>query len=218
MQKIIVVVALATLAGCATVEKVAIDPGASNALRGKTLVRTSRAAVPDFSASTPGKAAFAVIGAFAAISDGNALIKSNQVPVPAGAIGQAVSAQLQSARGMQLVAAPVAVNSRDTAQIAAAASGKADYVLDVETVGWSFIYFPTSWNHYRVQHQAQGRLIDVANKKIVAQGNCSRDVAYSDSLPTYEQLVGNQAAGLKKELDVAAKECAAILGRDILAL
>ena len=218
MQKFAAVLLLASLAGCATVDKVAIDPTAATALRGKTLVRTSRAAVPDFAAMTPGKASFAIVGSLAAISAGNELIKTNHVPVPAAAISQAISEQLQGARGMRLVADPVAVGSRDVAQIAAAAAGKADYVLDVETVGWRFGYFSMSWNHYKVGHQAQGRLIDVANKKIVAQGNCSRDPAYSDSLPTYDQLVANQAAVLKKELDAAARECAASLGRDILAL
>jgi len=48
------------------------------------------------------------------------------------------------------------------------------------------------------------------------RGRCTRDSAYAESAPTYDQLVDNQAAGLKRELDIAAKECVVTLGQAII--
>lgn len=204
------------LSACSTVQQMKADPVASTAMRGKTLARTSRAEVPPFTAVTPGKAAFAVVGALAMVSAGNELIKANHVPVPADAISQALGEQLQGARGMRLVGAAIPVTSSDVALIAAAADGKADYVLDVQTLGWNFSYFPTAWTSYKVTHAARASLIEVASHKIVAQGRCARDPAYTENAPNYHQLVDNQAAGLKKELDIAARECVATLMQEII--
>lgn len=185
MQKTCTAIMLAVLAtGCATVEKVAMDPNAATAMRGKTVVRTTRTEKPGFAAMTAGKAVFAVAGALPGIPAGNEIIDKNNVPVPDDAIGQALGARLQGARGMRMVEAPVTVASNDVAQIALAASGKADYVLDVQTVGWQFIYFPMAWGRYKVIYKAQARMIDVAGKKVVAQARCERDPAYADSAPT----------------------------------
>lgn len=217
MKKLVLVLgSAALLSACSTVQQVKVDPTAATAMRGKTVVRTTRAEVPAFGAATPGKAAFAVVGALAMISAGNELIKVNHVPVPADAISAALGDQLQSARGMRLVAATVPVTSSEPAQIAAAAAGKADYVLDVQTLDWKFIYFPTAWGRYKVMHMARASLIDVSTKQVVAQGRCTRDPVYTENAPTYDQLVDNQAAGLKKELDAAAKECVVTLGHDII--
>lgn len=206
------------LTGCASAPKVALDGELAASLRGKTLVRTERTATPDFVAMTPTKGAFAMVGAFAAIAAGNDLVRENQVPAPAGAIGQGLGEELRNARGMRLVAAPLVVSSAEPEQVAAAAAGQAEYVLDVQTMGWSFGYYPTHWGSYAVRHGAQARLIDVAGKKVVAQGSCLHNPDYSDKSPTYDDLTANQAAGLKRELALAATECIAVLKRDILAL
>lgn len=219
MKKLAIVIAAATLAtGCATVEKVALDPGIATSMKGKTVVRTTRAAKPDFVAMTPTKAAFGMVGALSAISAGNELIKENNIAVPADAIGQRLGEQLQGVRGMQFAAMPLTVTSEEAAQIATAASGTADYVLDVQTKGWMLSYFPTSWGRYRVIHTAHARMIDVANKKVVAQGVCARNPENAEGAPTYDDLVNNQAAGLKNELTLAATECTTILQHEVLAL
>lgn len=56
----------------------------------------------------------------------------------------------------------------------------------------------------------------MATRQVVGQGRCARDPAYAESAPTYDQLMDNQAAGLKKELDIAAKECVVTLGQAII--
>lgn len=213
-----VLIAAALLTGCATVQKVAIDQNVATSMRGKTVARSTRDAKPDFAAMTPSRGAFAMVGAFAAITSGNELVKENNVAVPADAIGQALGEQLQTARGVQLAALPIRITSSEAGEIAAATNGKADYVIDVQTTSWMFVYYPTQWGRYRVAHTAQVRVIDVASKTIVSQGSCFHNPEFSENSPTYDQLVDNQAAGLKKELAIAATECVDSVKHDILAL
>jgi hypothetical protein len=219
MFKLIAVLAgVSLLTGCATVEKVPLATTVVTAMNGKTVTRTTRVAKPAFNALTPAKGALGMFGAVAAISAGNELVETNNVAVPADAIGQALGEQLQAVRGMRMAAVPLTVASKDAEQIAAAALNKADYVLDVETVNWMFVYFPTQWGRYKVIHTANARVIDVATRKVVAQGVCSRNPEFTENAPTYDQLIDQGAAGLKKELELAGTECINSLKRDILAL
>lgn len=219
MKKIAFVLATTTLiTGCATLEKVTIAPTVASAMQGKTVALTTRGKKPDFSALTPAKGALGLMGAIAAVSAGNDLILKNDVPVPADAIGLALGQQLQSARGMQLVATPITVVSDEIEQVVAAVNGQANYILDVQTTGWMSVYYPLAWGRYRVIHSAQARLIDTASKQIVAQGACMRTPDAPDSAPTYDELMNNKAEGLKKELAIAAAECVSVLKRDMLAL
>lgn len=162
--------------------------------------------------------AFGLLGALAAQSDGNDLVKKNNLATPADAIAQSLYEHLQAARNMQLVAEPISVSSSEAGEIAAAANGKADYVVDVQTTGWGYVYYPNAWDRYRVQHSAKVRIIDVASKTVVAQGACSHHPSFSDSSPTRAQLVENEAAGLKSALEVIAAQCVNLVKQDILAI
>ncbi|MET4693035.1 hypothetical protein [Endozoicomonas lisbonensis] len=82
-----------------------------------------------------------------------------------------------------------------------------DYILDIQKVNWSFVYFPTDWNNYRVIYTSKLRLIDSRRSKVIAEGFCSRIPVESDSAPSYDELLKNKAEGLKKELELAARYC-----------
>jgi hypothetical protein len=218
MQKIILALVIAVSAtGCATVQKVSLDTGSSAALKGQTLVQTTRSK-PDFAAMSATKAALGMFGAVAAVSEGNTLVNTNQVADPALAISATLARHLQSVREVQLVEPAVLVDSTDPATIAAAAKGKARYVLDVQTTNWMFSHFPTDWTHYRVIHSAQARLIDVESKTLLAQGTCSFMPEFSDSAPTYDDLVNNQASGLKQQMQLAVDNCVKKLKAETLVL
>ena len=47
---------------------------------------------------------------------------------------------------------------------------------------------------------------------------CSRVPSGNEGAPTFNQLIANQAAVLKKELALAASECIATLKKEMLAL
>lgn len=218
MQKLVLALVVAAGAtGCTTVQKVSLDTGAGAAMKGQTLVQTTRS-MPDFAAMSATKGAFGMLGALAAVSEGKDLVKANQIADPAVAISAALAQHLQAGRDVQLVTPAVLVNSTEPGQIAAAAKGKARYVLDVQTINWGFSYFPTDWTHYRVQHSAQVRLVEVQTGALLAQGTCSYFPQSNDGAPTYDELVNNQAAGLKAQMERIAGECAKKLQAEMLVL
>ncbi|EJL85582.1 hypothetical protein PMI16_03439 [Herbaspirillum sp. CF444] len=166
---------------------------------------------PNFVAMTAGKAAFALLGTFAMISEGNQIVEKNQVSDPADSIASALTSTLSERYGAHAVSAPIAVNSEDTGQISASAKDRARYIVDVQTVGWGFGYFPTDWTHYRVFYNAKARLIDAQNKSLIAEGFCKRFPTESEGAPTYDELMANEATLLKAKLSTAMTECVATL-------
>jgi hypothetical protein len=100
----------------------------------------------------------------------------------------------------------VLARSTNPAELARQYSG-ADLLLDVQTVNWGFAYFPTDWNNYRVIYSAKARLIDTKTRKVLAEGFCSRVPEKTDDAPSHEELLANQAARLKQELEAAADHC-----------
>lgn len=185
----VVVVGLVTLAGCVSTKIVPLQQGRMASLQGKTLAVAKREK-PSFAAGTAGKAAFGVIGAAAMIAKGNSIIQENHVEDPAVYIAKELAGDLATAHSMTL-----------------AAEGGADILLDVRTVNWSFIYFPTDWNSYRVIYSAKLKLTDAKSGKVLAEGFCARVPEKSDSAPGYEELMADQAARLKQELTAGADQC-----------
>ena len=90
----------------------------------------------------------------------------------------------------------------------------ADYVLDVQTLNWSFAYFPTNWTHYRVMYAARVRLIDATSKAVVAEAGCRSVPSDDKDAPTYDQLLADKAALLKSHLAKAAAACADQVARE----
>ena len=172
---------------------------------------------PSFAAMTAGKAAFAILGAAAMISEGNGIIADNQVDDPATAISLGLMKALESSHGTKSVGTAMKVEGDDVDKIAASAK-EVQFVVDVQTMNWSFVYFPTDWSHYRVIYSAKARLIDTKARTVLAEGACSRVPEDKANAPTYEDLVGNGAAGLKKELNFAVGECIQTLKMAMLKL
>lgn len=218
MKKLSLILAAATLAtGCTTVTKLPMAPASGNALKEQTLTQTVRK-MPDFAAITAGKAAFAMIGAIAMISEGNRIIAANHVADPADQIARGLADVLKTSRGARIVAGSTSVAAEEPAVISAAVGPAAKYVLDVQTMGWSFGYFPTDWTHYRVTYAARARLIDTTSKSVIAEGMCRHMPETNAGAPTHEQLLANDAALLKHELSLAATACVATLKTEMLAL
>lgn len=218
MKKIISGIAIAVLmTGCANIQKIPLNADASAALSKQAIVPVTRAK-PDFAAITPGKAAFAMLGAIAMISAGNDLVKVNDIEDPANAISLGLLQELQSARAARPISPAVLVDGDEPEKLVAAAKGTAKYVLDVQTINWSLGYFPTDWTHYRVMYVAKARLIDAESKKVVAEGKCVRVPDSNKNAPSYDELVDNQAQRLKKELQIAAVGCVQSLKADMLSL
>lgn len=210
------VVSAAILSGCVSINKQQMDAKSASALKDQPVTQTARKK-PDFAAMTAGKAAFAMLGALAMISEGNKLIEEHKVEDPANTIAAGLIKSMEASHAIRPSGTPVAVTADDVAHIAGAANGGSRYVMDVQTINWSFGYFPTDWTHYRVIYTAKARLIDTSSKAVIAEGFCKRIPETNVGAPTYDELLASGAARLKKELSTAAEECVNSLKKEMLA-
>jgi hypothetical protein len=157
---------------------------------------------------TSGKGMFAVVGVGAAVKAGNALVKEKNIEDPALKISRSVAHALKSRYGVQLKGiSREVVKDDDVAAIARRAAGQ-DYVLDVGTNAWSFIYDGFHLSDYLVGYSAKLRLIDVKAQKVLAEGVCVYDWKKAGK-PTvsYEELMANDAAVIKKHLAESVDFC-----------
>tara|TARA_R110000868_G_scaffold209273_1_gene458928 strand:- start:544 stop:1200 length:657 start_codon:yes stop_codon:yes gene_type:complete len=207
VKKIVVLVSIfAMLSACVSTKNIKISATDIQQLNPNNMALTIRDK-PDFAAMTAGKAMFAMLGAAAMIAAGNELVKENEVEDPARYIQTELAKALTTSYGFALNIGPaIKVDTDKPAKIAALAPAS-DLVLDVETINWSFAYFPTDWNNYRVIYSVKLRLFNTKTKSMVAEGFCSRVPEEDTSAPSYDELVANKAERLKQELKVAADKC-----------
>jgi hypothetical protein len=92
-----------------------------------------------------------------------------------------------------------------------------DFVLDVQTVNWSFVYRP-SLTHYRVLYSVKIRLIDTRRSKLVGEAFCYRRDDGDKSPPTRDELLADHAELLKQRLHDHASECAGELQNKLLGI
>jgi hypothetical protein len=212
------VTALLTLAfvltGCVSTRTTSIGADSGNALHGKSLALSHRAK-QDFSAATPAKAAFAVIGAFAMIAAGNQLVADNAIEDPDGYIGEQLGLALQNKYGLSAAAEVTTLaDTMDIQKLAALYPG-ADYLLDTQTVNWSILY-RMNLIRYRVLYAVKVRLIDVHKAKVLAEGFCHRNDEDDPNPPTYDELTANKAELLKSRLRSDADACILELQQKLL--
>lgn len=218
MKAWIVSLAAATLlTGCVSTATRTLDAQALGAVRNQAVVHTARA-MPDFSEMTPAKATFGMIGAAFMISEGNKTVAANRIADPAVAIAAGLLDAMRSSNGAQPVDAPLHIDSEEPARIAELAKGKARYVLDVRTLVWTMMYFPTDWTHYQVLYTAKARLIDVDTKSVIAEAFCKQQPESNANAPTFDEMLALNAARLKAINAANAEACANKFGRDMLAL
>jgi hypothetical protein len=209
-----VIAAAVFVTACATVKHVPLSQEASTQLQGGSVALTHYPTA-DFAAFTAGKAAFAVIGAAAMISEGNSIVKENGIQDPAVAISQKLADKLVAARSVTIVSTQ-AVAANDEPQTLAATYAGAKLLLDVKTLNWMFNYYPSDWSHYKVTYSARVRLIDTASKKAIAETMCQTVQGDDANPPTKDQLLQNKAALLKEYLNKGVAACVDVLAKDLL--
>lgn len=206
LRSVAIVIGLVLLSGCASTKVVPLQEKDLASLQGGT-VTTSTREKPGFGAMTAGKAMFGAIGAVAMIAKGNEIVKENDVEDPAAYIAQELAKGFADANEMTVVSTEGVIASGTKPAELAKAYPDADVLLDVQTVNWSFGYFPTDWNSYRVMYSAKVRVIDTKRRKLLAEGFCSRVPEHADNAPSHDQLLADRAAVLKQELAAAADHC-----------
>lgn len=204
-KNILCLTILLWLSGCVSTKTIPFDESTALESKPTTISKTTRNK-PDFSAMTAGKAMFGLIGGAAMISAGNDIVQKNDIEDPANYIRSEISKALVNKYGLEVVDSNKSVDTRKTEVIAKAYS-ESDWILDIETINWSFAYFPTDWNNYRVMYSAKLKLIDTKSQKVLAEGFCSRVPEYSESAPSHDELLANKAERIKSELKIAADNC-----------
>jgi hypothetical protein len=206
------------LSGCVTVNHKAMTKESSAQLQAKSVVAT-RYDRPDFAAMTPAKAAFGLIGAAAMISEGNEIVKVNEIADPAVGISDRLLRIAQERRSI-VVAQPKAdsIAASDELHSLLATYSGTDYILDVKTINWMFGYYPTNWTGYRVMYSARVRVIETATKDVAAESLCTTVQGDDAKPPTYDQLLADKAALLKSLLDKATTQRVDVIAKELLQL
>jgi hypothetical protein len=205
---------LLSLGACVSTRTTGVSDDSASAMHGKSIAISQRTK-PDFSAMTAGKAMFGVLGATAMISAGNKIVVDNNIEDPASFVADQLRHALENKYGLVTAAgtAPLA-DSMDTRKLASLYSA-GDFVLDVQTVNWSFQYRP-NLTHYRVMYSVKVRLIDTHGAKLLAEAFCYRKDDDDKNPPTHEELLADQAALLKTRLHDHAAQCAGELTNKLL--
>ena len=191
---------------CTKIRTNPMNPDLGQALRNREIVITQREK-PDFVAESRGKALLGMAGAAWTIKSGNAIVRENDIDDPAVHIARQLSVALERKYATRTIPEKLGTKEKDIAKLCSS-KPDADLILDVRTINWSTTFFLNSWNKYKVTYVASLRLIDAKSQKVIAEGIFGRNPpkATSDA-PTHKELLANNAAWLKEELNRDAELC-----------
>jgi hypothetical protein len=164
--------------------------------------------------STPGTAAFAVIGAFAAISAGHDIVVNNAIQDPSGDMAHEIATAYAAAKGGHVADAPLLDDhlwTRAKSDVLTDQANGANYVVDVEPPGLTLIYFSFDWAHFDLMYASRVRIIDAADGKVVAQARCFLKSQKTPSVLTHSELLADSAAALKQLIVSKSDACVALM-------
>jgi len=162
---------------------------------------------PDFTAQTAANVQFGLLGLASAIESGNNMIDENNIQDPAITIASRLAEEIQSNYHVTLADQPVVISPDTKPRDFSTHFSQVDYVIDVKTLGWGSIYYPSDWDNYRVIYQAHARLVETNSGDVVAEVLCAFLPEYEDTelAPSYEDLEAGEA--LQTELNRSVDLC-----------
>lgn len=218
MRKLVLITFVAlVLSACVSTKNVPLNTSEIRTVEFNQITLSHRER-PDFAALTAGKALFGAIGAVAMINAGNKIVNDNEVDDPAGFIASELASALSEKYQIAEVNQSESLVKGLKAKSVIEAYPDSGLIIDVQTINWSFGYFPTKWGRYRVLYTAKLRLIDSSAGSLLAEGFCKRIPGYDETAPTKDELLADSAARLKAELVLAAKSCVEQLSENVLQL
>jgi len=192
---------------------VPLPESAGAALNGKSVVVT-RHEKASFTAMTAGKATFALLGAGAMIVAGNKIVADNNIADPADVLEQELVPAVIKHYGMQLKEGPAPVIKASKPKDIAASQKDVDYILDVQSAGWMFAYYPTSWDTYWIGYTGHVQLIDRASGKQLADAFCNANTNKHPVSPTKDAMLANNAQLLKDVTHGLGWNCVQLLSKE----
>ena len=209
---ILLALCLGSAVAAAKEQPLPLARSAAAALRGKSVVVT-RHEKPIFVAMAPGKALFGLIGAAAAASAGNSLVDKDLIGDPAEIVETILVPAVVKHYGLlwDPSVTPV-INAKKPKDIAASQSG-VDYVLDVRSLGWNFLYYVDKPSTYSVAYKVQVRLIEARSGTLLTDMVCNADTRNRTVAPTKAALIEDDARLLKEVTAGLGWTCAKILAQ-----
>ncbi|MDO8267422.1 MAG: hypothetical protein Q7T32_06270 [Moraxellaceae bacterium] len=193
--------------GCSTIKTNELTTDESQILKEKSVALSKYDKLPDFAAQTAANVQFGLLGLATAISNGNKIINKNNIEDPALSISRQLAEGLKSNHNVKIIESNEYVSAKSQINDLVTKYAGHDFVLDVKTVGWNSIYFPSDWDSYRVMYSAHARLIDIKSKQVVAEEVCTHVPEYADTnqAPSYNDL--ENGTGLKASLEKSVEYC-----------
>ncbi|MGY5452402.1 hypothetical protein ACVFI8_15895 [Agarivorans sp. MS3-6] len=163
--------------------------------------------VLDFPAQTAANVQFGLLGLATAISNGNAMIVNNKVEDPALDIARELANGLSNSYRVKVIDDDSRVVNTPELPNVISLYSEYDYILDLRTLSWSSIYYPSDWDNYRVSYQVHARLIDREKGNVIVEEVCNNMPEYEDTekAPSYAELEKGDA--LKRELARSVEYC-----------
>lgn len=138
---------------------------------------------------------------------GATITARNNLVDPAARIAERLAKRVQEKYKMSQVV-PVSMDvETDKVDQLARIYPQTDVLLLVRTTYWGFSYYPTDWTHYRPFYTANAQLINLKSNTILATSRCESFPNDSTNAPTYDQMLADNAAVLKKWIQEESEYC-----------
>jgi hypothetical protein len=171
---------------------------------------------PQLIDTTPGRASFALVGAFASMAAGTQVVADNDIQNPGNDVAIDLARAYATAHGYRLTDTPVVI--ADPHQMLQTKAGTlsikaegAHYVVDVDSPGMNLIYFSLDWGHFDLMYIQNARVVDTTDNRVVANAKCFLKPKKTPEARTHGELMADHAAGLKLLIKAKAQQCAAIM-------
>lgn len=198
---------LLTATGCVSTRHLPLSAEARIKIKDQSLALTQRE-MPGFGAFGTGNALFGALGGAASLSKGSAILTNNSVPDPTRYIAETIADELAIKFGVIVEDRAETITDSSNHFEVAAIPTSARYLLDVQTVNWGWIYYPTAWSKYQIIYSAKLRLVDAKQKIVIAEGFCAANLdSDSELAPTEEEMLHDNARILKQKSREAADFC-----------
>lgn len=201
------------LCGCMSQQVIPADEKKTSQFAGRSITSTQREA-PGFQL---GNASYALLNAFGLapglIGAGlmtrprDAIVAEYGIDDPAGYVSEKLIADLSQHYQLTRVERPAELVTEDSPKKLATQFSSVRYLLDVRTEQWGLMSHPAIWTQYFVIYNAQLRIIDTSDGRVIAQTYCRYGFDKPGKRPTREEIFANKAQQVKDELRENADKC-----------
>jgi hypothetical protein len=203
---ILLIVICIGLSACASTKNIPMSANHLTQLEGKTIQIAVRES-PSFIALTSGKGMAGVFGVVAAASEGSEFVETNKIVDPAGQIASTLVKTLAERHTLRPKGKVSVVDTASIPKILEM-TNEGDYVLDLMSNGWGYMYDGFGFSNYYVTYSAKLRLIDAQSKKVISSGFCPYHGKKIGKKPvTHDTLIADGGVFIKQELLDATKYC-----------